>query len=388
MEENEVSILFRFLLDKIEKLEWLNNALTDQMAKSKEKTASPNDLDAEIEETEPKPRLQVLHQVICSNTKHQHDRALYLDQPKFIERKTRDRQLRALQGNDSVLDLEAYLKENPDISFVVLKSHVCEVSSHISRLSGANKRDLPCSCRNCVNRILLDGLSNFEPQQEQLRIVSQSLKTSLKRLGRSRTDGLVVGSEGDPYMYAPYLYLYHHRQEMVDVLKTGNDEESEHLQLLKDFIDLNYGEEYKEADNLFKSGMVSEKHLPKLFKPNQVVVSIEDGEPVAHVLHCWPFWHNGNLHMRSWSWEFNGHNLQRVASQNQLKYETDDNVPVTKLPFFPIDFASKETIQTVVNRGQKFWTMREGYFASYSGWDSHRDQFYVSFTTTQIDQFD
>lgn len=121
-------------------------------------------------------------------------------------------------------------------------------------------------------------------------------------------------------MHAPYLFLYHRRTEIAGKLKEEDSEENGHLQLLKDWVDTNYGKEYDEADELFKKGMVSETHLAKLFKPNQLIVKKEaNGHVAAYAADWWPYWKDMELTIQVWSWTFDGFDLTREGKQLSLK---------------------------------------------------------------------
>jgi hypothetical protein len=387
LQENDHSTLFSFLLDQIEKLAWINDALNEKLVKSYQTTVSKKpDISTSSVTTAPKPYSQCLYQIACHNVIHQHHGNLYLDQPKMLEIRVNNssRMVRKLQAREQVYEIETYLKENPGISFVVLKSVLCDWDASYELQYDTNPNKTPCSCRNCVQMEMRTTRAQSSLQKERIRIVSPDLKKALRRLGKCRMDGLTVGPNNDPQMIAPYLFLYHHRSEIVDALKEIEDPVHEHLELLRSYIDINFGKEYEEADELFKAGMVSGKQLSKLFKPNQVVISEEDGEPVAHVIHWWPHSKDDSLYIKGWSWEFDGFTIRRVETQIALEYDTDKNIPIKKLKYFPAEYAEPQCVNGILDRGKKYWGMRERYFASYSGWDAHRDYFYVSIIDLEI----
>lgn len=350
--------------------------MTAPAASHKPKSALINDSQkSALINDPPQPRIQFLHRILCSNATHSHSGKLYLDEPKMteIESSKPSRSSRRLQANEQVHDLERFLIANPEISFVVFKFHTCE----LERVKLDNRVvQMACSCRNCTMQH--QQLGRAGALRDRMRIVSASLNSTIRQLGKCRPDGdIFPGSGNDLHMPAPYLFLYHHRTEITEAIENSKGSDREHIELLKGFLDDNYGNEYDDADELFKKGMVSEKHLPKLFKPNKVIVTMKDGEPLAYVIHWWPFSKEGSLNIRCWYWEPNGFALERKAKQIMLKYDTDKTIPITQLEYFPLEFADKQLATTLLDRGQKFWTMRDCYFGTYSGWDTHKDHFYV-----------
>ena len=304
---------------------------------------------------------------------------MYADQPTFKEVYFRgaNRPTKKLEGSERINEVERYLRSRPELSFVVFKSHVCE-DQRDNTLNWFRPK-MYCYCRNCVQNDLNQQKKGYELRAEQLRIMSPTLKKALRGLGKTRMDGFTVGSEGDPHMCAPYLFLYHHRAEMAEKLGEGDGEESDHLQLLKDWVNENYGKEYEEADELFKNGMVSEAHLSKLFKPNQVIIKKKSGpDAVAYAAHWWPYWKDGELLIQLWRWKYDGFDLTRRKKRLVLTYDTHKNVPITDLDAFPMEYAPKATIDSIMDRGKRYWSMRNGHFASYSGLDSLREESYVN----------
>ena len=136
-----------------------------------------------------------------------------------------------------------------------------------------------------------------------------------------------------------------------------------------------------EADEQFKSGVVSKRHLSKLFKPNQVIIRQTNNTPTAHIVSEWPGPFDEDedyLGVGFWSWDFDGQKLKRREGRQALQFGVKEIIPISQLACFPLHHASQATRQTLINRGRKFWSMTQKYFASYSGWDAHHDEQYVS----------
>ncbi|CAI6238217.1 unnamed protein product [Periconia digitata] len=383
------STMFKFLLDNIERLEWINIALNDKLEKlgNPEKPISPTTKEqadapvvAELSATDGTSAritgVQVLHNVVCGNFRHDHDGVYFADQPIYREGQSRrsKQPTKKLEGTIVINDVEAYIRCNPELSFVVFKSHVCEDQRFRYVRPPFN---LMCACRVCVENELLQQRNVGEMQSEQLRVVSPELKRALRSLGDCRIDGHVTGTEDDPQMSAPYLYLYHHRAQLNRKLREEKTSETEHLQRLKDWLDENYGNQYDEADQLFADGLVSQSHISKLFKPNQVIIKQKPGRDAkAYVVQYWPFLKGEELYTQVWSWEYDGFELRRKRKLLSLTFHSQENMRVTDLKVFPLEYAPQSLVDSVIKRGQKYWSMRNGKFVSYSGLDSLREESY------------
>jgi hypothetical protein len=211
-------------------------------------------------------------------------------------------------------------------------------------------------------------------------IVSQPLKEAISELATCLPEA-TWSSSSDLEMDAPYHFLYHHRRQIAELLESGEEQMKKHVALLHDFLERNYGEEYSEADEQFNNGIVSKKHFHKLFRPNQVIIRQAKGIPMARVLHEWPFQDEedeSKIYLSSWVWDFDGRRLARNVESATLQLGGKGSARITQLEFYPSKYASQDTIQKLIDRGRKFWNMRGKYFACYSGWDAHHDQFYVS----------
>ncbi|KAK1853114.1 AAA family ATPase [Colletotrichum chrysophilum] len=87
-------------------------------------------------------------------------------------------------------------------------------------------------------------------------------------------------SDWESHMTPPYIHVYHTRQRIRDIAsQTSNETHRTHLLGFLAYVESSFAKEYQEADNLFARGRVTRKHFAKLFGPNEVVVTFEDGEP-------------------------------------------------------------------------------------------------------------
>lgn len=276
-----------------------------------------------------------------------------------------------LQAHDRVSNLDKYLSQNTNISFIVTKEHVCFSKDGVDSdptVFSPRKETL-----SIVSKTLRDAIEDFATCE--LNLVS----TGQQNLGNPP----IMGKRLDMYtMDAPYIFFYHHRSQIAQMLEGNTDEISktrEHLSLLQDFLLENYGDEYTLADEQFKNGLVSKEHYDKLFVPHQLLIKDDgDGSPEAFVIAAWTQNHGQKPLFHGWMWKFDGRALTRIASGGIGEVPPKEPVPMSEIKIYPAKYASVETLQALILRGRKFWSMRHGQFASYSGWDSLHENNYVS----------
>lgn len=384
---SEQATLFGLLLDNIERLEWMNIALVERLEHQvalidiAPKPVLPTIGEPESKNSSsPSIRMQILHQVTCTNDVHYHNGSLYVDPPTFKTFRYQGMEQKKLEGKELIAEIEDYLRSKPDLSFVVFKQHVCEDKKdrhHIPFIF----LGVTCACQICTQERLNQAHSANDIRTEQLRVVSPVLKQALRGLATCHMDGFSVGAEGDPQMSAPYLFMYHHRTEIKNALEAGGGSEVEHLRLLNDWIETNHGKDYEEADQLFEQGFVSEAHLSKLFKPNHFVIKPKlGGNARAYALQFWPSWKNQKLYTQVWSWKYDGFDFSRDRELLSQTFDRHKVIPITDLKVFPMQYASKDLVNRIAERGKKYWSMRNGQFVSYYGMNSLREDNYVSFS--------
>jgi hypothetical protein len=61
--------------------------------------------------------------------------------------------------------------------------------------------------------------------------------------------------------------------KVYTIQEQPDEELQKHVLLLQKYLVDNYENEYSEADEQFKKRLVSKKHVAKLFKPNQAIIS-------------------------------------------------------------------------------------------------------------------
>lgn len=182
-------------------------------------------------------------------------------------------------------------------------------------------------------------------------------------------------------MSAPYNFLFHHRKRLAALLEESDIYKAVLAPLLE-FLGKNYEEEYESAEALFHRGMVSVRHLDKLFKPDQMVLSkSQRGGLNAFVLADYPGRERNDetkMTLRCWSWQYNGAELLRSPRIVVIGQPLDDETAITDLDVYPVEFAHQSDIEELQRRGQKFWDHKAQVFVSYTGWDMNKENCYVS----------
>ncbi|KAK7936659.1 P-loop containing nucleoside triphosphate hydrolase protein [Apiospora aurea] len=312
------------------------------------------------------PRSQVLHRVVCSNSWHDHGGMLFEDEPEYQTDATHEYKL--LSGNKEVSDVRYYVEEHPEILFIVLKEHECG--------SARRQRD---------ERAIQSDSGRTSERNEIIQIVSKALNDAFKRIaefdpyGRRNSDGrdAFVGT-----MEAPYLFLFHHHQKLKDLV----GQEISYRPILDPlllFLEQNYGEEYRSANELFQRGLVTAYHSSKLYKPHDIVVTqTGHGSSLsARLLSRFPERtpkDRDRWTLEGWSWTYNGREARREGWTQDTDSFLVDEFPITKLPIYPLKYARPEIINQIRETGRQFWSMRHQSLRCYTGWDEKHDRYYTN----------
>jgi hypothetical protein len=140
-----------------------------------------------------------------------------------------------------------------------------------------------------------------------------------------------------------------------------------------------FSEDFEEAETLLAQNMVSQAHIPKLYKPNSLVVSEIKGQPSAFVVHDWPQADENNcITLKCWSFQTDGVGFARKLTVFLIPPVTHKYQAVSSLVVYPIRYAKPEIQEKIRINGQKHWDLRTMTHVMYKGWDVEGDQHYVS----------
>jgi hypothetical protein len=303
----------------------------------------------------PPVRLQILHRIVCRNHYHNHNYAIFEDEPS-----RRGSLHKELRGEKRITDIKHHCAQHTDISFILLKEHNCTTNDSVSEYDPMDRERFRISNRN-----------------ESLLIVSDVLQKALNQVALcsppDTKEHFVV-----PQMHAPYLFLYHHKTLLSDLAATTGGETEEHISLLLAFLNEHYRDEYEEADSQFGAGIVSRKHFEKLYRPNSIVIDKNGPQDRAYVVKSWLKVEKTDLRLPCWSWEYDGSFLSRKDIVLEIDAPSDDSSSLSSVGIYPISMVDDECLENLRQRGRKFWSMKGQYFTCYSGYNINRTQFYVS----------
>lgn len=313
-----------------------------------------------------KIRMQTLHRIWCNTRGHYHGGTLFEDEPRDHRVKSSQGGFRSnsqiLRGQKPIYDLDGYIVSNPDIAFIVVKEHEC---SGVDSLQNFDRSGIAVSAR-----------------KETLRIISRPLKDAIAECENNKSDLPTIENVEFMVMDSPYPRLYHNRTRLTKLAEDVDEETQEHINVLQDFLEHNYGPEYAEADEQFRNGSVSKRHLSKLFKPDEIILRDVKGAITTAVVLNWPKETEKCTDFKAWEWGFDGRRLYREHTNVSLEITAKGTIPITQLEYYPLSYASEDMRERLTHRGKRFWTMRNKYVGSYSGWDAHRDHFHVSSSQT------
>ncbi|CRK09940.1 hypothetical protein BN1723_009099 [Verticillium longisporum] len=327
VQSRETSQFIAYLLDTIELLQ---GQLNYARAPEPDPTPASHGLHGNSDsQREPPPRVHTLHQIHCPHNLHPHDTFTYEDEPKTMT--DANTGFTMLAGKIKVSNMEAFLSKHPDICFIVFKEYDCAPFQSASSTQ-APRRHVYATERH-----------------EWLKLVSPVLQRALKQVAEFPSGpGKSSGSESDyQRMEAPYLFLFHHRQKLESLAESSLAYRSVLMPLLS-FIEDNYGQENKEADELMKDGCITAEHITKLFKPNHVVISRRAGGTLeACVLDSYAEVEKDRVDFGGWSWQYDGNELFRKFWTGKMNRVAEGRTPIADLPIHPIKFARAADIEAL-----------------------------------------
>ncbi|KAI1876813.1 uncharacterized protein JN550_000885 [Neoarthrinium moseri] len=317
------------------------------------------------------PRFLVLHRVFCGTSHHDHDATVYEDVPTLMDQDSgAPLGEEMLCGKVIIRDVEAYLRKQKNVHFVVYKEYRC---GHGSSWGARQRRH--------TDQLLTDPFkmtrSDISPRQERMKIVSPTLQRALNGVATCKLDQITFDDpcEDSEELQAPYMFLFHHRRQLQEVVQE-NQVHGPSVKLLLEYLNANFGQEYIDAEAMIARGLVAENNIDKLFKPNQIVVTQEKGIYNAYMLDEWPVKKSNQLIFSGWQWSYNGRNLERNVWRHILDLNFLDEKQIKKLNVQPIEHVEEDVIIRLRERGNQFWSMKRQRLVSYDGWDHHHSYFY------------
>jgi hypothetical protein len=216
------------------------------------------------------------------------------------------------------------------------------------------------------------------PEGESIRLISEPMIKAFKAYAKIHSELIAHFPDLDPTeeIHAPYRFWYHCRSN--DPLRPLPPEHKELMELVTDWIEANYGEIYRNADERLSLGLVSEDLLDYLVRPGDVLVTKSEDRFVGYMASSWtkptpmsPRANTGHDDVVSlsrsvdcWHWEYDGVFYRKHSSmQIELKLPKSMNeVQIHKLNVFPLRYTNA-SIQARLKadlgkRGNMQWSCR------------------------------
>lgn len=285
-----------------------------------------------------------------------------------------------LKSHFGIHDINGFLRQKTDVAFVINKYYDLGHQDQEVRAAIRDKRTLPravCS-RETVR------LQSFEMVQAMDEFISQQPRFA------EEFPGVNISND----FRAPYPFWYCYRSK--NVLKGLSPTSLVAMKLLTSWIEQNYGELYDLVENHLARGVVSARTREFLVKPGDVVVWREKRDLTAVVAESWPLltsfpqarrglsldarreesgiknpdeeaipvWKST---IRSWQYGFDGsfYRRERVLEISFEAENQEEEVPITKLSAYPLQYAPETWRTTLDARGKMFWSCRRQRIAAY-----------------------
>jgi hypothetical protein len=175
--------------------------------------------------------------------------------------------------------------------------------------------------------------------------------------------------------------LYHFRWVRDDPTTLGEMDPSSAEMAVEmfNFIEDMFGIEYDEADALFADGLVTEFHLPKLFSKDDLLVTMQRGEPCAYTLEFFPEdLDQKAIPLDCWAWRFDGQFWKYEMSFNVEVSSKISQVAITDLSIYPLKYATDGLRGRLEDRGRTFWSLRNGSYVCCNNINLRKDPHTVS----------
>ena len=267
-----------------------------------------------------------------------------------------------LNGTMPIHDLVSYLKEGDEDTAIVVVRHVrCEENQ-----TSPHTRAHPLKW------------------YESLAIVSSILRMSIAKIAQCYYDGgdLRIGHDavdtqiGRLTISPARLFFFHHQQRLIDYIEAYPPARKPLLALDK-YCKRKYASDFQDARHLFDQGLVSQKHLAKLYLPNTIVVTYDRSLVRGYVVSEWPVYDaTGRLLLKCWTWQNDGTGWHRSVHTISVPPISDPQVPIPSLNVYPVEFSAVETLRMLRERGRKLWDLKDRSHVSYTGHDVQSDEYY------------
>jgi hypothetical protein len=321
-----------------------------------------------------KPVYMIIHRVSCTRSlvdgeEHiEHpENADYLDVPRLFANDTRGSHLR---GTQILADFNEFYETNPGICMTIYRTYSCisyhrTVKDSFEILATEIDRQVFNRLRPWFFRLGQDGPAAI-PASESIVFTSDTLREAMHAVVASDPNRLADWS-ADHNLKAPYDYFYHFRRSLrqQSALILGHPQREE-LDVLLDYINESQGADFEKADAAFASGNVHLQYFTKLFRPNELIVTIQDGYPRGYTAERSSWFDRHILRLECWSWAYDG-SFRKAETKMFVPWPSPDvpSVPLNSLAAWPLRLDRSDLSQRLYKRGLDFWSCRHRRLVSY-----------------------
>ncbi|KAJ5928290.1 ATPase AAA-type core [Penicillium verhagenii] len=318
---------------------------------------------------------RTIHRIQCTQIKdhHSHPEVAYFeDAPQLF---TGDSKASALRGRRHIADVEDFMDSNSHIGVILYQIYDCEVyhKEMEPRFRPLEKPDDPItkSLLPYFFRLDEDGIPATSHKQA-MHIPSDHLRDVIALL-TDLSPEIIIELHDPEFMRELISRVYHLRAIQTDstILEKIGKKSFEVAVCFVEFMERIFRHEYDEADSLFSKGLMTRFHLPKLFAAKEILVTREQGQPLAYVLDESP--EDSSL-LSCWTWRFDGRFWKyRTTFDIKLHDVQDGTIDITTLSIFPLKYATPDVQSLIANRGRQFWSVRHRSYVSYASNEKQKD---------------
>jgi hypothetical protein len=313
----------------------------------------------------------VVHRVHCSESDQpnheKHEAELdYLDVPRLFAGANQTSRLKGTKPFDNI---EWYLEDNPGVHFAIINIYDClqyhrEIADQFVRLQLPSNIDSRVVGQIRPYLCVLEEDAKEADRSNQILMPSLGLSRALDKL--KTLYKLELGNWSAKFKLAyPYPQLWHCKDLLRNLTKELPPGDRSRVATLCNYLELEISDEWIEAEDMFEKGIVSKQHWKKLFRPNELGVTLLDGEPRAFVCEENYVISSGKLRLACWSWEFDGNFYQREFSVDIVWPDRSEVTRITGLSHYPLRFNTSDLANRLASRGATFWSCRQRKYVSY-----------------------
>jgi hypothetical protein len=275
----------------------------------------------------------------------------------------------ALHGQSRLWDVDNFLDEHLGFSVVVYIDYDCE--AYHEKIKDAFIR-LPMP--SMPHKISVDSKPYFrvlqhhgpiaEATSERLQL-SESLEKALHTLQNQNAE-MLREWDFDQDLIHPYPNLYHSKHLFVgSSIQTLEPQQQIDLEVLYRYVTERLTSDYEELEKLSAVGIVSQKYWLMLFRPDDTVITIQDGQLRGRAMKSCRLLNQQTLELDCWSWEYDGNFFRNYTTIRIVWPSRSKQVAIADLPVYPLRYAANGTETKLRERGHTFWSCRRQKYVNY-----------------------